>query len=213
MKKGKYYYVYKITDLKKEKYYIGHRGSELPPEEDLGHVYFSSSCNKMFKEEQIKNPERFEYEIIKTHPGRGQAYKHEQELLRQNNAYSGDDYYNGRIRAKALSVRKSVSSRATKDTMSYLGRLIKLARVEHSMMAQELADRVGISRGLLQRIESGNLRVTMAPVIETCFVLGIPVLGCDKKHINSLSMMLSYMNKLFPGSIRHSSKNAVQDDF
>jgi len=103
-------------------------------------------------------------------------------------------------------------SRATKSTVSYLGNLIKLARKERGFSQQELAERLNVSRSLIQRIELGNTKVSIGSVFEACFVLGIPLMGCDKEHIDNLSRMLSYLNKLVPDSIPN--KNiAFNDDF
>ena len=48
-------------------------------------------------------------------------------------------------------------SRYSRDAAALLGALIREARNARKLTAQELADRAGISRGLLQRIEKGNL--------------------------------------------------------
>ena len=106
---------------------------------------------------------------------------------------------------------KTVNSRATKSTVSYLGNLIKLARKERGFSQQELAERINISRSLIQRIESGHSKCTIGNVFEACFVLGIPLMGCDKEHVNNLSRMLSYMNVLLPEGIPN--KKIVNDDF
>lgn len=102
--------------------------------------------------------------------------------------------------------------RVTKNTVSYLGSLIKIARKEHSISQEELAERVNGMRETIQKIESGNTQIAIGVVFEACFILGIPLMGCDKEHINNLSRMLSYINRLLPDNI--SSKNTVvYDDF
>lgn len=201
-----YYYVYKITDKKRKKYYIGARKSKTKPEQDLGHIYFSSSANKKFIEEQRKTPNQFTYEIIETFSNMEQALKYEKELIEQKNALNDKNYYNGRTRLKFA----VVNSRATKSTVSYLGNLIRLARKEHGFSQQELAERLNISRSSIQRIESGYTKTSIGIVFEACFVLGIPLMGCDKEHVNNLSRMLSYLNKLIPSGIQN--KNIIVDD-
>jgi len=202
------YYVYKITDRKRKKYYIGSRSSKIKPEKDLGHIYFSSSCNKKFIEEQRKTSSQFTYEIVKTFPTMKQAEKYERKLIKQNDALNDPNCYNGRNRLKV----NSPDSRATKNTVSYLGSLIKLARKEHGISQEELAERINTSRSSIQRIESGNTTTSIGSVFEACFVLGIPLMGCDEKHINNLARMLSYMNRLIPSGIPN--KNIiVNDDF
>jgi ribosome-binding protein aMBF1 (putative translation factor) len=195
----KYYYVYKITDKKRKKYYIGSRTSEIPPDQDLGHVYFSSSTNRKFITEQRKTPNQFIYEIIKTFSDIEQALKYETELIQQKNALNDKNYYNGRTRLNFA----ATNSRATKSTVSYLGNLIKLARKERGFSQHELAERINVSRSSIQRVELGNTKAHIGVVFEACFVLGIPLMGCDKEHVNNLSRMLSYMNRLIPGDIQN----------
>ena len=76
-----YHYVYKITDKKRNKCYIGSRSSEIKPEQDLGHVYFSSSTNKKFIQEQQEIPDQFIYQVIETFPTSEQALEYETELI------------------------------------------------------------------------------------------------------------------------------------
>jgi len=203
-----YYYVYKITDKKRKKYYIGSRKSEIKPEQDLGHIYFSSSSNKKFIEEQRKTPNQFIYEIIEIFSNMKQSLKYETELIQKNNALNDQNYYNGRTRLNF----SAVNSRATKNTVLYLGNLIKLARKERGFSQTELAERINVSRSLIQRVELGNTKVQIGVVFEACFVLGIPLMGCDKEHVNNLSRMLSYMNILIPANIQNRNID-VDDNF
>ena len=202
-----YYYVYKITDKKRKRYYIGSRTSHIPPEQDLGHIYFSSSGNKKFLEEQRNIPNQFTYEIIKTFSNIEQALKYKEELIQQNNALTDPKYYNGRKRLHFT----AVNSRATKFAVSYLGNLIKLARKERGFSQTELSIRLDVSRSLVQRIESGDTKTQIGVVFEACFVLGIPLMGGDKEHINNLSRMLSYMNRILPDT--NIPNKIVDDDF
>jgi len=202
-----YHYVYKITDKKRKKYYIGSRSSEIEPEKDLGHIYFSSSGNKKFINEQRKNSNQFKYEVIKVCSNKLQALKYEKELIQQKDALNNKNYYNGRNRLEF----EIVSSRVTKNTVSYLGNLIRLARKERGFSQEELSKRLNVSRSKIERIESGNTKVSIGSVFEACYILGIPLFGGDKEHINNLSGMLSYMNKLLPDSIPN--KIIIDDNF
>ena len=201
-----YHYVYRITDKKREMYYIGSRSSDLKPEDDLGSVYFSSSSNNQFLKDQKNDPSRFIYEIIKEFPNENQAVDYERRLIEHTNARNDPDYYNGRMRLGF----SSIDSRATKSTVSYLGNLIKLARKERGMSQEELAERLNIGRSTVNRIEAGNTKVSIGTVFEACFLVGIPLFGCDEKHIHNLSTMMIYMHKLIPERI---ANKIVVDDF
>lgn len=117
-------------------------------------------------------------------------------------------YYNDHRKIKI----NSRNSRATKSTLKYIGNLIRLTRKERGVTQQELCERMGVSRGLVKRIEFGNPNVSIGAVFEACFILGIPLLGCDIDEVNNLSKMLSYMNRIIPLSTPNKNLN-FNDDF
>ena len=47
-------------------------------------------------------------------------------------------------------------SRYTEEALTLLAKLIRASRLEKKMSAQEVADRAGISRGMLSRIEKAD---------------------------------------------------------
>lgn len=61
----KYHYVYRITNIVTEMYYYGDRSCNCHPLEDIGVEYFSTSTLKLFKQDQINNPQDYKYKIIK----------------------------------------------------------------------------------------------------------------------------------------------------
>ena len=104
-------------------------------------------------------------------------------------------------------------SRYTQDAMLLLAGLIRESRLERRMTAQEVADRAGISRGLVQRIEKGDLKCQVGAVFEVALIVGVPLFGMDdevdlKFQLNQTRAKLALM----PKSIRQSNKQ-VQDDF
>jgi len=73
------HYVYRITNVKKNRYYVGKRSipkkfKNRKPEEDLGKYYFSSSNNKGIIKNQKEEPENWKYKIVK-------RFKTEEEAL------------------------------------------------------------------------------------------------------------------------------------
>jgi hypothetical protein len=60
----KYYYVYRITNMVENKHYYGYRSTNIPPKEDLGVYYFSSSKDKNFINDQKSNPQNYKYKVI-----------------------------------------------------------------------------------------------------------------------------------------------------
>jgi len=61
----KYHYVYRITNITTHMYYYGDRSCNCHPSEDIGIKYFSSFGNKLFKQDQLNNPQDYNYKVIK----------------------------------------------------------------------------------------------------------------------------------------------------
>ena len=103
-------------------------------------------------------------------------------------------------------------SRYSRDAVSLLGKLIRSARKERKLTAQEVAERAGISRGLLQRIEKGDLKCEIGAVFEVATLVGIKLFDADAttltKHIRHTEEKLA----LLPKSVRKTTK-AVDDNF
>lgn len=103
-------------------------------------------------------------------------------------------------------------SKYSRDAAILLGGLIRSARKERKLTAQEVADRAGISRGLLQRIEKGALKCEIGAVFEVAAILSITLFDAGPnaltKHIRQVQEKLT----LLPKSIRKIKKE-VDDDF
>ena len=102
-------------------------------------------------------------------------------------------------------------SRYTRDALTLLGHLIRVARKEQKMTLQEVADRVGISRGLLQRIEKGDPRCEIGVAFEVAAIVGVHLfdgpaaLGTHLRHAEDKLALL-------PKSVRKTI-TVVDDDF
>jgi transcriptional regulator with XRE-family HTH domain len=103
-------------------------------------------------------------------------------------------------------------SRYSRDATALLGGLIREARKEHRLTAQEVAGRAGISRGLLQRIEKGDLKCEIGAVFEVATILGIKLFDADETTLSRNLNQTREKLALLPKSIRKKSK-AVHDDF
>lgn len=103
-------------------------------------------------------------------------------------------------------------SRYSRDAVALLAVLIREARNERKLTAQELADRAGISRGLLQRIEKGNLRCEIGAVFEVAAIAGIPLFESDGSALAKQLRQTKEKLALMPKSVRKKSKK-VNDDF
>ena len=72
----------------------------------------------------------------------------------------------------------------SRDALLLLAQLIRRARIERKLTAQELADRVGVSRGLLHRIERGDPGAIGA-VFETAAKVGVRLFDADQTEIEA----------------------------
>ena len=103
-------------------------------------------------------------------------------------------------------------SRYTGEAVALIGALIREARNERRLTAQELADRAGISRGLLQRIEKGNPKCEIGVVFEVAAIVGIQLFDADEKTLIRNLRQTKEKLTLLPKYVRKTTKE-VHDDF
>ncbi len=102
-------------------------------------------------------------------------------------------------------------SRYTREATKLIGQMIRLGRVERKITVQDLADRAGISRGMLQRIEKGDLKCEIGVVFELAALVGVKLFDADASllagHISRTEDKLA----LLPKQVR--KPKAVDDEF
>lgn len=103
-------------------------------------------------------------------------------------------------------------SRYAQDAVRLMGVLIRNARVENGITVAELAERAGVSRGLVQRTEAGETGTAIGSVFELAALVGVDLFELDAKgiarHLRAEQGKLS----LLPQSVRK-SPSEVNDDF
>jgi transcriptional regulator with XRE-family HTH domain len=104
------------------------------------------------------------------------------------------------------------SSRYSRDAAVLLGQLIRRARIERKLTVEGLAERAGMSRGLVQRIEKGDRGCAIGAVFEAAAIVGVRLFDADQaglaNQINNNTTILT----LLPKTVRASSTEA-KDDF
>jgi len=97
-------------------------------------------------------------------------------------------------------------SRYSADAVQLMSSLIRVARKERKLTTQDIADRAGISRGLVQRIEKGDMKCSIGAVFEVAAILGLRLFDADEtslsKHIKQNEDKLALM----PKSIRKKTR-------
>jgi transcriptional regulator with XRE-family HTH domain len=103
-------------------------------------------------------------------------------------------------------------SRYSRDATTLLGQLIRRARIERRITVEELAERAGLSRGLVHRVEKGDLGCAIGAVFEAAAVVGVRLFDADQstfaQHISANNAVLT----LLPQAVR-TSTGPVKDDF
>ena len=104
-------------------------------------------------------------------------------------------------------------SRYARETLTLLGQNIRLVRLEKRIKAADLAERAGISRGLLHRIEKGDPSCAIGSVFEVAAVLGLPLMEPEARDLGSRIAAHYRTLALLPRAIRDAPPTAVDDDF
>ncbi len=103
-------------------------------------------------------------------------------------------------------------SRYSQEATRLLGMMIRVARIKRQMTLEELAERAGVSRGLVSRAEAGDLGCAIGTVFELAAIVGVTLFSADQRglaqHIADEQRTLA----LLPRAVHHSDK-AVNDDF
>jgi len=104
-------------------------------------------------------------------------------------------------------------SRYGREAVALLGALIRAARRERKMTAQEIAERAGISRGLVQRIEKGDLKCEIGAAFEVATIVGIKLFDADDSSLRVRMRQTEEKLALLPKSVRKKESKVVEDDF
>jgi transcriptional regulator with XRE-family HTH domain len=108
--------------------------------------------------------------------------------------------------------KKRSYARYTIAAVRLLGALVQLERKSRRMTAQDMADRLGVDRSTLQRLERGDPKVELGLAFEACAMLNIPLFEEDAR---GLTMRLDEAGKrlaLLPRRVRP-RQISISDDF
>lgn len=103
-------------------------------------------------------------------------------------------------------------SRYTEEAIVLLSGLIRAARLERKLSAQEVAERAGISRSMLQRIEKSDLKCEIGAVFEVATVVGVNLFNAQPSSLTLARHIKQTDEKLALLPQRARKKNKVVDD-
>lgn len=99
----------------------------------------------------------------------------------------------------------------SREALALLGQMIRLGRTERKISAEELAARAGISRTLLQRIESGNPGSAIGAVFEAAAIAGVKLFEAGPQSMTDQLAATQGKLALLPRARK--ARKAVKDDF
>jgi transcriptional regulator with XRE-family HTH domain len=108
--------------------------------------------------------------------------------------------------------RERPQSRYSAAAIERLGQLVRRARIERKITTTELAERAGISRGLLQRIEKGDPGCTIGAVFEVAAILNIALFDSGQAAMSQAITDNKAILSLLPKVVR-AHRTETDDDF
>ncbi len=90
----KYYYTYLITNTKINKFYHGKHTCRCHPIKEIGSVYFSTSYDKEFLQDQKDNPQDYQYTITGIYSTGKESSLNESEFHKIHNVKNNPQFYN-----------------------------------------------------------------------------------------------------------------------
>ena len=108
--------------------------------------------------------------------------------------------------------RTRTYSSLAEEALVLLGQQIRFARKSRRMSEMELAERAGVARSTLQRIERGDPRVEIGLVFEAAILTGVPLFEPDTTTLAPQIERVRDKLALMPAYIRK-SRREVDDDF
>src|SRR5437868_3851470 len=103
-------------------------------------------------------------------------------------------------------------SHYSRDAVSLLGQLVRRARIERRITAAELAERAGLSRGLVQRIEKGDPGCAIGAAFEAAAIVGVRLFDADQPALTTMIETNKAVLALLPRAAR-ASRIKAKDDF
>ncbi len=89
-------------------------------------------------------------------------------------------------------------SPAARDAAALLGEMIRAARLRRRMPMRELAERAGVSRGLVVRVEAGDMGSAIGAAFEMAAIVGVPLFDADPEVVSARLAKQREVNALLP---------------
>lgn len=110
-----------------------------------------------------------------------------------------------------MSAPKRTYARYTTEVIVLLGKMIRHGRKQRQMTEHELADRLGIARSTLQRVEKGDPKVEIGIMFEAAAIVGVKLFDSDDRGITALSERFDDRLAVLPKHIYKAGKKVVDE--
>ena len=125
---------------------------------------------------------------------------------------SFNGYFFGRFESGLAMMKPRAYSKYAKEAAFLLGQQIKFERKKRQWSEQNLAERAGISRATLQKIEAGEMSPSIGLVFEVAALVGLPLFEQDSRALATTIELTQSKIALLPKRIKTKTR-AVDDDF
>ena len=102
--------------------------------------------------------------------------------------------------------------RYTEEALVLMAALVRAARLERKLSMQEVAERAGISRSMLQRIEKADPKCAIGAVFEVAAIVGVKLFDPEGTSLAQRIQQAQDKLTLLPQKARKAEK-VVDDDF
>jgi len=106
---------------------------------------------------------------------------------------------------------KRTYARYTSEGIALLGKMIRHGRKQRKMTEMELAERLGIARSTLQRVEKGDPRVEIGIMFEAAALVGVKLFNSNEKGIKTLSDRMDDRIAVLPKHVYKTGKKVVDE--
>ena len=89
-------------------------------------------------------------------------------------------------------------SEIARNTALLLGELIRVARLQQRMTAEELAQRAGVSRGLVTRVEKGDMGAGIGAAFEMVAILDVSLFEKEEDRVSDRLHQTRRIGALLP---------------
>lgn len=111
---------------------------------------------------------------------------------------------------KRVGVKRSYAGH-TIEGVALLGKMVRQGRKLRKMSETQLAERLGVARSTLQRLERGDPRVEIGIVFEAAVLVGVKLFDSDGQGLRELAARMDDRLAVLPKRVAQSSEKVIDD--